>query len=93
MLNDWGKKKSKFLAGVGFFYDVVSVTTAVLKVMIRRAQWLRLQMLTFQHYMHKYTIRSYNWNYYKIFKIAPTRFGSQGIHHQGALCSTWLKFQ
>ena len=29
----------------------------------------------------------------KIFKIAPTCFASQGIHHQGALCSAWLKFQ
>jgi len=28
----------------------------------------------------------------KIFKIAPTCFGSQGIHHQGALYSTWLKY-
>jgi len=32
---------------------------------------------------------------YKIFKIAPTCFGSQRIHHQGALRvhSTWLKLQ
>jgi hypothetical protein len=37
--------------------------------------------------MHKYIIRRYNWNYYNIFKIAPTYFGSQGIHHQGALYS------
>jgi hypothetical protein len=29
--------------------------------------------------------------YLKIFKIAPTCFGSQGIHHQGALYSAWLK--
>ena len=28
--------------------------------------------------MHKYIIRRYNYNYYKIFKIAPTSFGSQG---------------
>jgi hypothetical protein len=38
--------------------------------------------------MHKYIIRRYNQNYYKIFKIfkiAPTCFGSQGIHYQGAL--------
>jgi len=27
----------------------------------------------------------------KTFKIAPTFFGSQGIHHQGALYSAWLK--
>ena len=37
------------------------------------------------HQMHKYIIRRYNQNYYKIFKIAPTCFGSQGIHHQGTL--------
>jgi len=42
--------------------------------------------------MHKYIIRRYNKNYYKIFKIAPC-FGSQGIHHQGALYSAWLKLQ
>jgi len=35
--------------------------------------------------MHKYIIRRYNLNYYKIFQIAPTCFGSQGIHHQGPL--------
>ena len=29
--------------------------------------------------------------YLNIFKIAPTYFGSQGIHHQGALYSAWLK--
>ena len=28
---------------------------------------------------------------YKIFKSAPTCFGSQRIHHQGALYSDWLK--
>jgi len=43
--------------------------------------------------MHKYIIRRYNWNYYKIYKIAQKRFGSQGIHHQGALYSAWLKLQ
>jgi len=46
--------------------------------------------------MHKYIIRRYNLNYYKIFemfKIASTCFGSQGIHHQGALYSAWLKLQ
>jgi hypothetical protein len=43
--------------------------------------------------MHKYIIHRYNYNYYKIFKIAPTCFGSQGIHHQGALYSAWLKLQ
>ena len=42
--------------------------------------------------MHKYVIRRYNTNY-KIFKSAPTYFGSQRIHHQGALYSTWLKLQ
>jgi len=26
-------------------------------------------------------------------KIAPTCFGSQGTHHQGALYSTWVKVQ
>jgi len=31
--------------------------------------------------------------YFKMFKIAPTCFGSQGIHHQGALYSVWLKLQ
>jgi len=36
--------------------------------------------------MHKYIIRIYNQNYYKIFKIAPTCFGSQGIHHQQQIC-------
>ena len=36
-------------------------------------------------------IRRYNYNYYKIFKIAPTCSGSQEIHHQGALYSAWLK--
>jgi len=41
--------------------------------------------------MHKYIICRYNENYYKTFKIAPTCFGSQGIHHQGALYSAWLK--
>jgi len=29
----------------------------------------------------------------KIFKIAATCFGSQGIQHQGALYSAWLKLQ
>jgi hypothetical protein len=29
----------------------------------------------------------------KIFKIAATCFGSQGIHHQGALYSAWLKIK
>jgi len=46
--------------------------------------------------MHKYIIRRYNYNiikYLKIFKIAPKYFGSQGIHHQGALYSAWLKLQ
>jgi len=43
--------------------------------------------------MHKYIIRRYNYTYYKIFKIAPTCFGSQGIHHQGAWYSAWLKLQ
>jgi len=42
--------------------------------------------------MHKYIIRRYNWNY-KIFKSAPACFGSQRIHHQGALYSAWLKLQ
>ena len=28
---------------------------------------------------------------YKIFKSAPTCFGSQRLHHQGALYSAWLK--
>jgi len=28
-----------------------------------------------------------------MFKIAPTCFGSQGIHHQGTLYSVWLKLQ
>jgi len=43
--------------------------------------------------MHKYIIRRYNWNYYKIFKIfkiPPTGFGSQGILNQGALYSASL---
>ena len=31
--------------------------------------------------------------YLKIFKIAPTCFGSQGFYHQGALYSAWLKLQ
>ena len=35
--------------------------------------------------MHKYIIRRYNYNYYKIFKIAPTYFRSKEIHHQGAI--------
>jgi hypothetical protein len=38
--------------------------------------------------MNKYIIGRCNQIYYKIlkiFKIAPTYFGSQGIHHQGAL--------
>jgi len=43
--------------------------------------------------MHKYIIRGYNYIYYKIFKNASTCFGSQGIHHQGALYSAWLKLQ
>ena len=29
--------------------------------------------------------------YLKIFNITPTCFGSQGIHHQGALYNAWLK--
>ena len=41
--------------------------------------------------MHKNIIRRYNYSYYEIFKIAPTCFRSQGIHHQGALYSAWLK--
>jgi hypothetical protein len=43
--------------------------------------------------LHKYIIRRYNYNYYKIFKTAPTCFGSQGIHHRGTLYSAWLKLQ
>jgi len=31
--------------------------------------------------------------YLKIFKIAPTCFGSQWIHHRGAFYSVWLKLQ
>jgi len=38
----------------------------------------------------QYIICRYNLNY-KIFKSAPTCFGSQRIHHQGALYSAWLK--
>ena len=38
----------------------------------------------------QYTISRYNWNY-KIFKSAPTCFGSQRIHHQGALYSGLAK--
>ena len=34
-------------------------------------------------------IRRYNYNY-KMFKNAPTCFGSQRIHHQGALYSVIL---
>ena len=37
-------------------------------------------------------IRRYNQNY-KIFKSAPTCFGSQRIHHQGAFYSAWLKLR
>jgi len=40
--------------------------------------------------MYKYIIRRYNYNYFKIFKIAPTCFESQGIHHQGAVYSASL---
>ena len=40
----------------------------------------------------QYIIYRYNQNC-KIFKSAPTCFGSQRIHHQGALDSTWLKLQ
>ena len=43
--------------------------------------------------MHKYIFRRCNSNYYKIFKIAPKYFGSQGIHHQGTFYSAWLKLQ
>ena len=32
-------------------------------------------------------------NHFKIFKIAPSCFGSQGIHHQRALHSAWVKLQ
>ena len=42
-------------------------------------QW-RIKHFIIQQ-MHKYIIRRYTYNYYKIFKIAPTRFVSQGIHH------------
>ena len=38
----------------------------------------------------QYIIRIKNQNY-KIFKSTPTLFGSQRIHHQGALYSAWLK--
>jgi len=31
--------------------------------------------------------------YIKIFKIFPTYFGSQVIHHQGSLHNAWLKLQ
>jgi len=50
---------------------------------------MRLKHFIIQQ-MHKYVIRRYNYNYYKIFKIfkiALTCFGSQGIHHQGTLYS------
>jgi len=40
--------------------------------------------------MHNYIKRTYNYNYYKIIKCAATCFGSQRIHHQGALYSAWL---
>jgi len=42
--------------------------------------------------MHKYIIRGYNY-IIKYFKIVPTCFRSQGIHHEGALYSAWLKLQ
>jgi len=52
--------------------------------------------MTVKHFiiqqMHKYIICRYDWNY-KIFESAPTCFGSQRIHHQGALYSAWLKLQ
>jgi len=38
----------------------------------------------------QYIICTYNENY-KIFKSAPTCFGSQRIHHPGVLYSAWLK--
>jgi len=41
---------------------------------------------------HVYTIAIII-KYLKISKIAPTCFGSQGIHHLGALYSAWLKLQ
>jgi len=37
----------------------------------------------------QYITCRYNYNY-KIFKSAPTCFGSQRIHQQGALYSAWL---
>jgi len=57
-------------------------------------------ILSLKHFiiqqMHKYVIRRYSkiiTKYLKIFKIAPTYFGSQGIHHQRSLYSAWLKLQ
>ena len=53
--------------------------------------------MTLKHFiiqqMHKYILRRYNYNYYKIFKIykiTPTHFGSQAILHQAALYSTLI---
>jgi len=52
--------------------------------------------MTFKHFIiqliHQNIFRRYIKNY-KIFKIALTCFGSQVIHHQGALYSSWLKLQ
>jgi len=47
---------------------------------------LRTYKNFFIQLMHKYIIRIHNKNY-KIFKSAPTYFGSQRIHHQAFLNS------
>ena len=42
---------------------------------------------------HIWVVRRQTVKHLKIFKIAPTYLKSQGIHHQGALYSAWLKLQ
>jgi len=63
---------------------------------IKESSCLHRASMIIKHFIiqltHKYIIRKHNQNCNK-FKSAPTCFGSQRIHNQGALHSAWLKLQ
>ena len=65
-----------------------------LKTLILYSSCLHRASMIIKHFiiqlMPQYILCRYNYNY-KTFRSAPTCFGSQRIHHQGALYSAWLK--
>ena len=80
--------------GDGKFHKSRVISSLVNDLLVSKYGWSYLELWdnyfhTLKQFiiqqMHKYIFHRYNWNYYKIFKIAPTCFGSQGIYHQRAL--------